>query len=637
MFIRTLLMAAAVWLASTAMATAAPLEAYGKLPSVEALAISPSGREVAFIVTNGEERRIVVKDIAANKVPLLATVGNTKVRDLRWAGDEHLVLTTSTTEKPMELSADRGEWFFASLIEVRSKKLRQLLRDVERGVTMVRGTPTVRHVEGKPVVLLEGYSFVNSQGVATLYQIELGYAGSRLLETGQSNTYDFIVGPDGKPIAQALYEGVSGRWTLKAKQGHLWRDVLVREEPIDPPSVVGLGRAPGTVLLLGGEKDDFNWQEVSLTTGKADLLTSEAFQSPIFDRASGRLIGFHALAGDEDRYTFFDPQDARVWRAVAAAFPGDRVTLASWSLDRQRILVRVDSPTLGPAYSVVDLATRKASWLGAEYEGLKAQDISPVRPLRFKAQDGLQLTGYLTLPAGRDPKGLPLIVFPHGGPASRDMPGFDWWAQAMASRGYAVLQVNFRGSEGFGWEFTRAGFGQWGRKMQTDLSDGVAELARQGVIDPKRVCIVGASYGGYAALAGVTLQQGVYRCAVSFGGVSDLRRMVSYSRNRGGRSVLRYWTRYMGAEDIGDPVLAKYSPAAQAAQASAPVLLIHGKDDTVVPVEQSQVMAEALRRSGKPVELVVQNNADHWLSLGDTRLQMLKSTMAFVERHNPPQ
>jgi len=173
--------------------------------------------------------------------------------------------------------------------------------------------------------------------------------------------------------------------------------------------------------------------------------------------------------------------------------------------------------------------------------------------------------------------------------------------------------------------------------MQTDLSDGVAELARQGVIDPKRVCIVGASYGGYAALAGVTLQQGVYRCAVSFGGVSDLRRMVSYSRNRGGRSVLRYWTRYMGAEDIGDPVLAKYSPAAQAAQASAPVLLIHGKDDTVVPVEQSQVMAEALRRSGKPVELVVQNNADHWLSLGDTRLQMLKSTMAFVERHNPPQ
>jgi dipeptidyl aminopeptidase/acylaminoacyl peptidase len=172
--------------------------------------------------------------------------------------------------------------------------------------------------------------------------------------------------------------------------------------------------------------------------------------------------------------------------------------------------------------------------------------------------------------------------------------------------------------------------------MQTDLSDGVRHLAGEGIIDPKRVCIVGGSYGGYAALAGATLQQGVYRCAVSFGGVSDLRKLVGYSRGRSGRIALRYWTRYMGAEDLGDPVLAKYSPALNAAQANAPILLIHGKDDTVVPLDQSLEMADALRRAGKPVELVVQDNADHWLSLGTTRLAMLRATMAFLEKNNPP-
>jgi dipeptidyl aminopeptidase/acylaminoacyl peptidase len=182
----------------------------------------------------------------------------------------------------------------------------------------------------------------------------------------------------------------------------------------------------------------------------------------------------------------------------------------------------------------------------------------------------------------------------------------------------------------------QAGFGQWGRKMQTDLSDGVRHLAAQGVIDPKRVCIVGASYGGYAALAGATMDRGVYRCAVSFGGVSDLKRIVAYDKGRSGRAALRYWARYMGAKDLDDPILATYSPAMQAAAADIPVLLIHGRDDTVVPRDQSAEMADALKRAGKPVELVVQNHADHWLSLGDTRFQTLQATVAFLEKHNPP-
>ena len=175
--------------------------------------------------------------------------------------------------------------------------------------------------------------------------------------------------------------------------------------------------------------------------------------------------------------------------------------------------------------------------------------------------------------------------------------------------------------------------------MQTDMSDGVADLAAKGLIDPKRTCIVGASYGGYAALAGATLQSGVYKCAVSVAGVSDLKRFIVWRqadyRSRDNVS-LRFWTRFMGADGIKDPNLADISPAIHADRANVPVLLIHGKDDTVVPYVQSEIMAKAMTKAGKPVEFVTLEGEDHWLSKGVTRLQMLKATVAFLERNNPP-
>jgi dipeptidyl aminopeptidase/acylaminoacyl peptidase len=298
-----------------------------------------------------------------------------------------------------------------------------------------------------------------------------------------------------------------------------------------------------------------------------------------------------------------------------------------------------DSPTLGPAYALVDLDTKSARYLSDVYIGLTADGVSERRPIKYKAADGTQISAYLTTPRGKDPKNLPLVVLPHGGPKARDTLEFDWWSQALASRGYAVLQPNFRGSSGYGWRFVAAGFGQWGKAMQTDLSDGVRHLAKDGVIDPKRVCIAGASYGGYAALAGATLDKDVYRCAASVAGPSDLKRMLTDS-NRGyassNNSTQRFWLRFMGADGLKDPDLAALSPAKLADQVKIPILLIHGKDDTVVPYVQSTLMADALTKAGKPVKLVTLPSEDHWLSRGATRLQMLTALVEFLEKNNPP-
>jgi dipeptidyl aminopeptidase/acylaminoacyl peptidase len=230
------------------------------------------------------------------------------------------------------------------------------------------------------------------------------------------------------------------------------------------------------------------------------------------------------------------------------------------------------------------------------------------------------------------------VVLPHGGPESRDYDHFDWWAQALANRGYAVLQPNFRGST-VSDQSVVAGHGEWGRKMQTDLSDGVRYLASQGTIDPARVCIVGASYGGYAALAGITLQHDIYRCAVSVAGVSDLHRLIKPGAgiNDEVSARVRYMDRWLGVKDIDDPSVDDRSPLRHVDAISAPLLLIHGRDDMVVPYQQSRLLADALDRLHKPYRFVDLKAEDHWLSHSTTRLQMLTEVVAFLKANNPAQ
>ncbi|MEZ5565396.1 MAG: prolyl oligopeptidase family serine peptidase [Gammaproteobacteria bacterium] len=245
----------------------------------------------------------------------------------------------------------------------------------------------------------------------------------------------------------------------------------------------------------------------------------------------------------------------------------------------------------------------------------------------------------LTLPPGSTEKKLPVVILPHGGPIGvYDSPGFDWWAQAYASAGYAVFQPNFRGSGGRDTNFRKAGYREWGGKMLSDIADGLAALVAEDIVDPQRACIVGASYGGYAALAGVTLQQGLYRCAVSVAGPADMPAFLSWIRRGSGTSSerLRFFLEAIGVGDtgnIGDTN--RISPSELASRADAPILLIHGVDDTVVPIAQSITMEKALLDANKPCEFIRMKGADHWLSRGATRLKMLKASLAFVEQHNP--
>jgi dipeptidyl aminopeptidase/acylaminoacyl peptidase len=256
-----------------------------------------------------------------------------------------------------------------------------------------------------------------------------------------------------------------------------------------------------------------------------------------------------------------------------------------------------------------------------------------VESITYKARDGTVIPAHLTLPPGAETRNLPLVVLPHRGPEARDYAEFDWWAQFLATRGYAVLQPQFRGSTGFGDAFRLAGRRQWGGLMQDDVTDGVHALIERGIADARRICVVGAAYGGYAALAGAAFTPDLYACAVSINGVANLSDMLQYEEELGGSESNRagYWRDSIGPRL--DPSLDAHSPVKAAARVRAPVLILYSADDTVVPPSQSQDMAHALKEEGKTVKVVELKGDDHWLSYTETRTQMLQELDTFLSAH----
>ncbi|MBR7621000.1 S9 family peptidase [Phenylobacterium sp. 20VBR1] len=629
-------------------AAAPPVETYGRLATLEQVLVSPDGTKLAYVRPEGESRKIMVQNLADGKMLAAVGVGNEKLRDVFWVGNGRVAFSTSTTSRIRSNSSSieftgRSEIWQTRVYDI-EKHTFQLVLDKTPGVgNFTNGGVDVGIVDGVPSIYAVAMRISGVDSLESLYRVDVAGGPTRLLDSGPSigaiNT-NWVLDGTGATIAKTEYDRKDGDWRLLVRVGPKWYPVLSENAPLDEPLVVGLGPAPDTLLIQRVEEGHYVFKPVSLKTGKEGeaLALKNGVLKFLFDGVTRRIIGV-VENDDANTMTFFTPEDQANWNKIKRAFPGERVTRESWSDNRKQVVVKVQGPKTGAAYMFVDLAAGRASMVDDMQAGLGPDEISTTSMTTYKAGDGLEIPAVLTLPKGRDPKNLPLVVMPHGGPQSFDTIDFDWWRQALASRGYVVLQPNFRGSDGYGPAFTAAGYGEWGRKMQTDLSDGVKHLAAQGIIDPKRVCIVGASYGGYAALAGVALEPGVYRCAVAVSGISNLHRFLMWKRGNlgGGRNdTLRFWHRFMGVEGDDESGLDAYSPALQVAKIKAPVLLIHGKDDLVVPYEQSQFMADALVAAGKSVELVTLAAEDHWLSRGATRTQMLQATVSFLEKANPP-
>jgi len=617
-----------------------PLDVYGELPRIEDVAISPDGTSTASVVHIKGERHILVLD-KDEKPVMNVPSGAAKVRAIEWADDSTVLLTTTATVPVYGFTANKLELTATIILPTKPGAASGLVfGKSEQVADTTRGRFGMRTIDGRTVGFFGGIAYEMSSGQAylnhartTLYAVDIKTNRPRVVAppAGEGHYRDWLVDAKGAVAATLDITEGSGVWRIKVPNGP---ELMSGVDPTGDVSLVAFGQ-DGTTVIYAIEDTDKNsrWFEVPLAGGAAkEILADVAIERYFVDRKTGHLIGYRTL-DEEPKTVMNDPAQQSALTRIFRAFKGREAELVDWTPDFTKVIVRTTGSSDSGTIYMVDVAQRRADPIGYVRPSILPEQVGPISLVSYKAQDGLELNGVLTLPPGREPKNLPVVLLPHGGPAAHDTVSFDWWAQALASRGYAVFQPNFRGSTGRTDAFRHAGDGQWGRAMQTDISDGLAALAARGVVDPKRACIVGASYGSYAAMAGVTLQQGLYRCTVGLGPVTDLKMMYQTILQESGNMVT------MGRslrEQLGDPKgYDAVSPRRFAAKADAPILLIHGKDDTDVSFRQSQAMASALKDAKKHYELVPLAGEDHWLSREETRKRMLAETVRFVQKYNP--
>ncbi|NOU02875.1 MAG: S9 family peptidase [Novosphingobium sp.] len=338
---------------------------------------------------------------------------------------------------------------------------------------------------------------------------------------------------------------------------------------------------------------------------------------------------------DRDRVHWFDPKMQALQAKLARAMPNSDLSIVSQARDDSRMIVWSAHEDDPGAYYLYTAATRRLDAFAGSRPEIDPAVLARPKPISFTARDKTVVHGYLTLPRGRPPRNLPLIVLPHGGPYGvRDWLRYDGDVQFLANRGYAVIQPNYRGSDGYGSAFEELGDGQIGRAMQDDLDDAVDWAVAQGLADPKRVCVVGASYGGYAALWAVTRNPERYRCAVSFAGVTDWKRQLKYDDRFFSSKGRRKWRSRVAGEAAAFD-LDLVSPVVQIEKLTRPVLLTHGEDDTNVPFKQYTLYRDAAAKAGKPVETLVFAKEGHGFSKPESEQKWYEALEAFLVRHNP--
>jgi dipeptidyl aminopeptidase/acylaminoacyl peptidase len=652
LFLCALLGSLALALPAAAQTAPTPVEAFGRLPTIADAAISPDGRRVALATnqSDGQSAVLIVNlDQTSERTGYAAGEG-VQLRGVTWADNERVAYLLSQTVHPGQVlpygvrfngrprRIDYYRWVTVNLTTGHAEGL----TTNRENPWADQGASLISPIEGDPgFARMIGRTLNLERSNAALFRVDLdsGRARQQTVFGVNADTVDFIIGRDGAVAGRLDTDRETNRWRLFTYDGEtprqLLEDVSRFGEPITIEGLLPDGR------FVSVETSDAGFLSVyAINRGNAEVeLLHQAentdVSSVLHDPWTREVIGVAWNAVETEEH-YFDPALQSARDAVVATAPGAAIRLVSWSQDRVRFIVYIERGLDGGAYYLFDRSASTLRLLAPRYPDLVRANLGERQSITYRARDGTRIPAYLTLPAGAPAQNLPLVLLVHGGPHARDTMDFDWWSTFLASRGYAVLQPNYRGSSGYGDAWEEAGRLQWGGLMQTDVEDGVAGLIRAGMVDQSRVCIVGASYGGYAALAGATLTPDRYRCAVSVAGVSDLGLMLTrLERQTGGDDsmISDWWRASIGDREEDRARIRSVSPLHLVDRVQIPILLIHGTDDTVVPIEQSHRMRDALQSAGRQVRFVELRGDDHWLSDAPTRIQMLREVETFLAQH----
>ena len=610
-----------------------PVEAFGNLPEVSQLKLSPDGNKVAYMRIVDGSTLIGVTDLIKFKTKYILRTDNQKFKIgwHRWANNNMLLVSADYPVSRRNVKYTETRLLKVTIDGSVSAKTIMLPKANERYPQFQNNIIDMLPDDPDHILMALDLNIANHPDV---YKVNLHSSKKRSrIYRGKSDIYDWLTdrqhrlrlgfGRDDTRIFYRFYDLKTEKWR------NIWEYEIFDAPDITP---LGFGLNPNDLYIRADHNGRYALFKVDVS--KSDLPRELVYSdenydiegSLIYSQKTNDVIGvYHGEASNAK--VFFEPNHANFQKSLNKAIPDAYNDIASYSANERRYILFTSNPKTPGAYYLGDRDTGKLDFLLDRYPLLINKKLSGKTKIIYQARDETTIEGYVTLPHDNSPKHKAALIIPHGGPMARNYGGFDWFTEFFASRGYTILEPNFRGSSGYGFDFEMASIKNWGGAMQDDLADGAQWLTKNYDIDADKICIIGASYGGYAALMAAVKQQDIFRCAGSFAGVSDLEYIVRKARHFTNNKIVK--------KQIGDDSdkLEQQSPVNFAKKINIPVLLIHGDKDRVVNVQQSRMMYDELKDYKKDVEYIELKNGNHHLQIEANRVKTLASFEQFLKKH----
>jgi dipeptidyl aminopeptidase/acylaminoacyl peptidase len=599
--------------------SAAPsAEAFGSMPAESSVVLSPDGRRLAWLDRTEPKPRIIMFDVPNKKKErVLAVPENLRLSSIQWNDNETLL---------------------AGYSELGSNRFRFVAVDASGGAERIlpNGTLIATRLAKPHTVIMS----MSAPWCRCVLEVDTATAENKVIKMGNGEfTTAWVVNHSGEAVAREDWDWRHSAYDVLSLASEKPRRILSRKD-VEPPKLAGV-LADGSALVLldtNGHAHQAAWA-LPVNGSPLTLIAEDPnadITSVYHDPYTGAITGVY-LSGNVTKVRWLEPTAQHRQDVLDKAFQGRNVEVYGWSADGTKTLARVETASSPPIYYLVDFTSHRADIAAEEYPALANVPLAEVREISYKARDGTEIPAFITTPTAKTSGAAPLVVLPHGGPQSRDYFTFNWMVQFLASRGYVVLQPQFRGSTGFGEAFKQAGYRQWGGLMQDDVTDAVRAVIEQGIADPHRICIMGIGYGGYAALAGAAFTPDLYACAVSIDGFSDivaLSKANAPANNHTFSSNLDSWSARVGSP--GDHNLSKKSPINSAKSINIPTLLVYSTAEGALLNSQSERMAQALQEAGKDVKVAKIQDPDGWMWHSETRVQVLNEIETFLVKSLQP-
>ena len=597
-----------------------PMEDFFKNPETASFSISPDGKKLAYTKPWNRRLNVFVRDIDSQKETQLTSATERDIAGFFWKGSDRIAYMQDT---------GGDENFHVYIVDISGGKPREL--------TPFPGVKTYVQddLEEDPKHMLISMN-KNNPEVFDVYRCDINTGDLSLIAENPGNITGWMTDHAGQLRVAYETDGVNQSLLYRSEEGQPFQKLLTTsfKDTFSPLFFSYDNKLLYVASNLSQDKtaiygyDPEQRKTLSKIYSHPNVDVSRLLSSKKHKKITGV-----AYTTDKSYYYFFDKDRARLQKDLEAKFPGTYVVVTDMDDDESRIICATYSDKARGTYYLYDRKTDQIEKLAELAPWLKEKQMAAMKPIKYQSRDGLTIHGYLTRPLGvATSKRLPLVVIPHGGPSSRNGWGFNPEAQFLANRGAAVLQINFRGSTGYGKAFWKAGFKQWGKAMQNDITDGVLWLIKQGIVNKDRVAIYGGSYGGYAALAGATFTPDLYACAVSYVGPSNLFTLLA--------SIPPYWEplREMEYEMIGDPVkdkelLTDASPVFHADKIRIPLLVAQGANDPRVKKAESDQIVEAAKKNGADVVYMIKDNEGHGFHNEENRFDFYRAMEEFFQKH----